>query len=218
MNLHCLITGTTSGIGRHLAALALRRGALVVSIGDSGLVEHDRLIEQDIDVRDDESIQTFIDRLPIAKLDVLINNAAVFPDPDLGLSDLNTAGLLEAFEINAAAPLRIVRHSLTLLERSSRPTIINLNSNMGLASKGFQPGSYAYRMSKAALAMLSFCLAEEFPWITSFCVHPGHVKTTMGGTEASIEPDACARSLWRLVQQPPPSGRFVDADGRDLLA
>ena len=216
MTIHCLITGTTHGIGRHLAKLALSRGALVVSIGRTGLAAHGRLHEGDIDVTDDLALGSFIGALPIPRLDVVVNNAGVFLDPDVGLRDLDTKHLVRTFDVNAAGPVRVVKHALGLLERSERPTIVNLASDMALHSPRFGPGSYAYRMSKAALNMAMFCLAREFPRITTFSVHPGHVRTAMGGSAATVDPAACAQALWRLALDPPPSGSFVDALGRRL--
>jgi NAD(P)-dependent dehydrogenase (short-subunit alcohol dehydrogenase family) len=87
---------------------------------------------------------------------------------------------------------------------------------MGLPMPGFLPGSYAYRMSKAALNMLTFCLAAEFPSITTFSVHPGHVRTAMGGDRASVDPEVCASLLWRLAMEPPASGQFIDISAVDM--
>ena len=216
MTLHCLITGTTSGIGRHLAQVALSRGAVVVSIGRSSLEASDGLIERDLDVTDDSALARFIDTLQIPRLDIVVNNAGVYPDPDVGLRDLDTALLLRALDVNAAGPVRVARQALALLERSDRPTIVNVCSDMALNLPRFGPGSYGYRMSKAALNMATACLAQEFPRITSFSVHPGHVRTAMGGKRATVDPRACAEALWRLALDPPGSGAFVDADGRGL--
>lgn len=210
MSFHCLITGTTCGIGLHLAEFALSRGAVVVSIGHSGLSRPNQCFERDLDVTDEDALSKFMATLPISRLDLVINNAGIFPDADIGLADLSVRDLLYAFDVNAVGPLRVVRSALPLLKRSERPTIMNVSSTMGLLIPGFLPGSYAYRMSKAALNMLTFCLVEEFPWITTFSVHPGHVRTAMGGERASVAPEVCASSLWRLAIEPPASGQFMD--------
>lgn len=217
MSFHCLITGTTCGIGLHLAEFALSRGAVVVSIGRTGFSRPSQFFERDLDVTDEDALADFISTLPISCLDLVINNAGIFPDADIGLTDLSAHHLLHAFDVNAAGPLRVVRSALPLLQRSDRPIIMNVSSTMGLLMPGFLPGSYAYRMSKAALNMLTFCLAEEFPGITTFSVHPGHVRTAMGGDRASVGPEVCASSLWRLAIEPPASGQFIDISAADML-
>lgn len=212
----CLITGTSFGIGRALVDVALEAGAMVLAMGCTGREASDLLHEGEADVRDPGTLKGFFAKLPVERIDILINNAGVFPDPDVGLQELRVDNALDALDVNALGPLRVTRSCLSLLHRARSPRVLNISSNMGSLSATGSPGSYAYRMSKAALNMFTLTLSREFPSFRVLSVHPGWVRTRMGGPRAQVEPRASAEGIWRLATNPPAQGLSYDYLGRPL--
>jgi NAD(P)-dependent dehydrogenase (short-subunit alcohol dehydrogenase family) len=212
----CLITGTTRGIGRALVGVATEAGAKVISMGGSGEPLHPSVIEANVDVRESKDIARFVAGLPVDRIDFLINNAGIFPDPGIGLGDLDLGAIKDAFDVNAVGALRVTRFCLPLLSRSQTPTVVNVSSAMGSLAKSQGSASYAYRMSKAAMNMFTVALAAEFPHFRVLSVHPGHVRTEMGGSHAPVEPEASAAGIWALAQNPPSGSLFFDYLGHPI--
>lgn len=209
----CLITGTSRGIGRALARLAAKHVAGLASMGCSNLPTNSALFERPVDIRDQTAVEKFMMNLPFPRLDILINNAGIFPDPDVGLGSLQVDNVLDTLNVNAVGALRVVRAALPLLSCSTRPTILNLSSDMGSLSIPRAAGSYGYRMSKASINMLTVCLAAEFPAYRVLSVHPGHVRTRMGGPRSLVDPMVSAAGIWKLAVEPPNEGHFFDYRG-----
>jgi len=199
-----------------MARRALTAGSPVISLGESGLRSEGLVLERDVDIRDSSAVDRFVRDVPLNRIDVLVNNAGVFPDPDVGLEGLGIEGALEAFNVNALGAMRVTKACLPLLVQSDSPTILNVSSSMGSLSRTHHPGSYAYRMSKAALNMFTVALATEFPRFKVISVHPGHVRTVMGGPEATVDPAESVEGIWALVRNPPETGSFVDYRRRHL--
>lgn len=212
----CLITGATQGIGRALVEAALAGGATVVAMGTTGITASGLVYERDIDIRSSEAVAGFLADPPVDRLDILVNNAGVFPDPDVGLQELSIREMLNALDINVVGAARVTRACLPFLRRSASPTILNISSNMGSLSRVSNPGSYGYRMSKAALNMFTVALAREFPSFRTLSVHPGWVQTQMGGPEAPLDPATSAQDIWKLATNPPTEGLFHDYRGEPM--
>jgi NAD(P)-dependent dehydrogenase (short-subunit alcohol dehydrogenase family) len=184
-------------------------GATVIPLGRSGT-------EMSVDIRNADSVEAFVANLSVDRLDILINNAGVFPDPDVGIRDLDLVATLDVLNVNAVGSLRVTQACLPLLKRSPNPRILNISSAMGSLSKKQGPGSYGYRMSKSALNMFTVALATEFPEIRVLSVHPGHVRTLMGGPNAPVQPIDSAKGIWQLATDPPHEGHFFDYLGNSL--
>ena len=93
-----------------------------------------------------------------------------------------------------------------------------MTSMMGSIADNTSGGSYAYRASKAALNMINKSLSVDNSWLTTVVVHPGWVKTDMGGAGAPVEPRASALGIWKLVRglKMKDSGHFFDFHGKEL--
>jgi NAD(P)-dependent dehydrogenase (short-subunit alcohol dehydrogenase family) len=211
----CLITGTTEGLGKALLRSGLASGWRLLAIGNSGCSEDGLLSERDLDITEPGVVDRFLAEAAPGHIDCVINNAAVFPDPDIGLERLDAEQVLRAVEINAVGALRVLQAAAPWLRRSAKPGIVNISSTMGSLSSTQKPGSYGYRMSKAALNMLSVALAAEFPAFRILTLHPGHLMTRMGGPLACLEPARSAEAIWRLIDSTLPSG-FYDHLGQPL--
>jgi NAD(P)-dependent dehydrogenase (short-subunit alcohol dehydrogenase family) len=214
-----LITGAGRGLGRALVEAAPEAGADVVAMSQSRLEVLSLLFDGEADVRDSEAVDRFMQDLPVDRIDILINNAGVHLDPHAGLGDLDLGAVVDTLDVNAVGALRVTRACVPFLERSSAPRVINISSGMGSlsqAEQAEQAGSYGYRMSKAAMNMLTVSLATEFPRFRIFSVHPGHVRTEMGGPRATVDPEVSAAGIWKLAEIPPAKGLFFDYQGVPL--
>ncbi len=169
-----------------------------------------------LDVTDDASILRLRDfiRDQFGRLDVLVNNAGIFPDPTPGsgregLFHTRLETLRRGFETNAVGPLRLCQVLIPLMEGRGR--VVNVSSGMGQLSE-MNGGSPGYRLSKTALNALTRILADELQGtgikVNSVC--PGWVRTQMGGPEATLSVEEGARGIvWAAtLPEDGPSGGF----------
>jgi NAD(P)-dependent dehydrogenase (short-subunit alcohol dehydrogenase family) len=145
-------------------------------------------------------------------VDILINNAGVFRKGD-SLDDFQTS-----FQINAVVPLFVARALFSKLKASSKPKAIQITSLMGSIDDNQSGGSYAYRASKAALNMVTKTIAQDEKWLTTAVVHPGWVKTRMGGSGATTPVEESVTGIWRVIEklEAKESGSFFDYEGDRL--
>ena len=145
-------------------------------------------------------------------VDVLINNAGIMTEGET-MDDF-----LTSFQINSVAPFLITKALLPLLKKSKSPKVVNITSLMGSIADNGSGGYYAYRASKAALNMINKSLADDFRWLTTVVVHPGWVKTAMGGPNALVETLESASGIWTVIDglTLDQSGHFYDYLGKEL--
>ena len=210
-----LITGASRGLGRALADLYAVAGFSVVACMRQGEGEA-------LDVSDAASIAALGDRLKGQPIDIIINNAAVRGDTG-GLGSLETDDFLEVMRINALAPLLVARALRPNLAAGRRKVLVNISSRAGSLAEGTvddEDGDYAYRCSKAALNMATVKLAQDFrrDGIAVVSLHPGWVRTDMGGEEAAIDVAESVRGLKALIDGTTmaETGSFRAYDGRTV--
>ena len=117
--------------------------------------------------------------LPLKKVDILINNAGLLINKPF--SELQMADWYSLFEVNLFGVVRLIKWLLPLLEESKGAHIVNVGSMGGVQGSSKFSGLSAYSASKAALANLTECLAEEFKDKSLFCncLALGAVQTEM---------------------------------------
>ena len=220
-NLDILVTGAGRGIGLELCGFLSRRGHRVVAtvrdLAGAGALEALGLTVERLDVQSDASVEALATRRAGKNLDILVNNAGVAAWS--GLQDTTTEELLRLYDINAVGPLRMARAFLPALRRS-RGRIFHLTSKMGSMGDGPSGGAYAYRMSKAALNMASANLAAELQGsgVSSVVLHPGWVRTTMGGPGAPLSVETSAAALAELIERTglEATGAFLNYGGQPI--
>jgi NAD(P)-dependent dehydrogenase (short-subunit alcohol dehydrogenase family) len=172
------------------------------------------------DVSQDKSVAAFAARLAGAPVDALINNAGALPVRDA--TDHIEPGdeLLKTLNVNAVGPLRVTQALLPNLRAGAGRRIIHISSLLGSITDTVDGDSVGYRMSKAALNMLSRVLANGLraDGIASLVVHPGWVRTRMGGPRATLPTSESAAGIIALLDKLTvrQSGSFVDYRGRAL--
>ena len=223
-----LITGANRGIGLALVkAYASRRDKVFAAIRrTSDRAELDAFVETqrkwveviEIDVNDPATIGKARRQLEAEPIDVLINNAGVMGPDRQSATDMDYDGLIEALAVNSVAPLRIANAFLPNV-KAAKGKIIALSSQMG-SMQSASSDSLAYRVSKAALNRLMRGLATELKpqGIPVLIVHPGWVKTEMGGDGATLSPEDSAAQLLKLIDKLDiaSTGRFLAWNGKEL--
>ena len=197
-NKRVLITGGNRGIGFAIAQGLLAQGyeAIVTARSlDSANKAAERLgnkaIPLELDVSDDLSIEKAIAILSerIDRLDVLINNAGIYPDRKVDSLGISRELLNAAMQTNAFGAIRMVQACLPLLEKSTGARVINVSSGMG-EMDSLTTTATSYSLSKLALngatVMLSQSLKAKNIVINAMC--PGWVRTDMCGCPASDSP------------------------------
>jgi len=186
-----VITGAGSGIGRALTINFARDGASVVAFGrdatslaeTASSARADRVTCVAGSTSSEEDVERLVNEAIRAhgRIDVLINNAAVYPKAML--SDCTPRDWLNTLEINVVGPLICYQKVLPGMLERSYGRIINMGS---FAGRGALPGSSEYSVSKAALSSLNkFMAAEidraEHPNVLVNELVPGSIKTRMSG-------------------------------------
>lgn len=211
-----VITGIGKGIGKALAQKFLKEGWFVAGtfLNTSPEYSNENLISFSLDLANSESIRECAEQLTALKkpIDILINNAGALIDED----DKNVIPekLRRTLEVNVIGTADFTERIIPLI--SSGGHIVNISSTAGsLARVGHAgshyPGHYpAYKISKAALNMytrtLALRLKQEGKTVSS--VHPGWVRTDMGGQEAELTPEEAAQDIFDLAISRPESGGF----------
>ncbi|HEY5950339.1 MAG TPA: SDR family oxidoreductase [Kofleriaceae bacterium] len=224
-----LVTGANRGIGLELVRQLRERGDEVEACARSPqqaselqALASDRVRIHRVDVTDVSSIRALAQSLGDAAIDILFNVAGVYGGPRQSVrqmaDDLELADVASTFEINAIGPLRMSVALLPQLRRGGAKKIVSLTSGMGSISDNTSGGYYAYRMSKAALNMMTRSLAVDLAseGITAFVINPGWVQTDMGGAHAPTPVTDSVRGILHEVDRATKddSGQFLNWNGK----
>ncbi|MGD9899617.1 MAG: SDR family oxidoreductase [Calditrichaceae bacterium] len=224
-----LVTGSNRGIGIEFVRQFLARGDYVFAgcrNPDSAIelrrlndAYPDRLMIFKLDLeRTDlfDDVENDISKLT-GRLDILINNAGIYIKNE-DLDNLDESKMMTAFRINSIAPILFSRSFINLLKKGRDPKIINISSQMGSLQNKSTGGDYSYCSSKAALNMLTRSLAYDIRQlgIIAVTVHPGWVRTDMGGSNAMIDPSDSVYDMIKLIDRLElnDSSKFFMRDGK----
>lgn len=219
--MNAVVTGANRGIGLELVRQLIARGARV----DAACRRPQEAEElcatgarvHEVDVASDDSVAAFAEALADRPIDLLINNAGVYGDARQRMSDFDYSAATRTFETNALGALRVSQALLPHLRRGHGKKIAHISSAMGSIGATTSPGDLAYRVSKAALNMISRSIALELhdDHIISLVVHPGWVRTDMGGPNAPTSAAESARGILTQIDAASfiDSGQFVDYQG-----
>jgi NAD(P)-dependent dehydrogenase (short-subunit alcohol dehydrogenase family) len=207
------ITGADKGLGFSLVQQFLRAGVHVFAgqyQANNDLIDLAQSFPQTLtpvplDVTQLDSVSQAADIVAkrVPALDVLINNAGVMLEkrtPLLEL-DLSSLPLFETLDVNTFGPLRMVQQFLPLLEKGEHKLILNISSEAGSITDCWRESEFAYSMSKAALNMQSKILQNYLKprGFKILAVHPGWMRTDMGGADADIDAAEAAEGIFNLA-------------------
>lgn len=173
---------------------------------------HPRLSVHRLDVTQAESLVALRAELQGEAIDVLVNNAGVYLEKYIPSDELRYDDWMHTLKVNTLGPMRVTEALLAAVTASRRRLIVNMSSHMASIAEIEAPGDYYYRSSKAALnaAMRGLSLALKERGIGVLLLHPGWVKTRMGGPDAPLTPAESVAGMRRLVEafSMDRSGRF----------
>ena len=221
-----LVSGSARGIGRAAAVQLLGLGydVIVTARDERKAVEAatelaangGRVTPAQLDVTDRESVGALAQRIEAdpGRLDVLVNNAAVYGDTGATVGDASLDEVQETLETNLFGAWRLTQAMLPLLRVGGNGRIVNVSSGAGQLDE-MGTGMPSYRISKVSLNALTRMLANEERsngiLVNSVC--PGWVRTDMGGPNAPRSPDEGADTVVWLATLPddgPTGGFFRD--------
>jgi NAD(P)-dependent dehydrogenase (short-subunit alcohol dehydrogenase family) len=214
-----VVSGANRGIGLELCRQYAKRGEKVTALCRKSSRELDAAnvrIEAGIDVTSDAAANDLAKRLQDVTVDVLVLNAGILERMTLDELDFDVAQ--KSFDVNALGPLRLTKALLPRMRAGGKIALIT--SRMGSIADNSSGGSYAYRMSKAALNMAGMSLARDLKGkgIAVAILHPGHVKTDMTGGHGNIDAAGAASQLIARIDglSLDNSGTFWHANGEVL--
>lgn len=229
-----LITGANRGIGLGLVRRYLelgerrvfatcRRPDAASELQQLAGQHGDRLTVLPLEVTDLDSIAAAAKQVAqqIDGLDLLINNAGINPkDGSQDFAAITPETMLNVMNVNVVGPLMVVKGFVDLLKAGNNVRLVNISSQMGSLTNRPNGGPYAYCSSKSALNMVTRTLAADLkPYgVTTITVHPGWVRTDMGGPNASLTAEDSTHSMVAFFDTLNAShnGLFYRWDGESL--
>jgi len=171
-----------------------------------------------LDVMNFKQIEQVADTLQHTPIDVLINNAGIYPESRFG--DVDMEEWSTAFKINSMAPLKLAEAFQANLAKSELKKLATLSSKMGSIEDNTSGGSYIYRSTKTAVNMVMKSLSIDLATtgISVVTLHPGWVLTDMGGPNALINVKTSVSGLRNVIDKLSlvNTGKFIAYDGKEI--
>lgn len=200
-----LIVGASRGLGLGLAKQFSSEGwHVIATVRDSKQTDALNQIAQvqveAVDMTDAASVEALGKRLDGIKLDVLFVNAGIAGPRDKAATGVSEAEAGQLFFTNAVAPLRLAQQLLPKVD-AKRGVIAFMSSVLGSVETGPGMGMPLYGASKAALNHMTRSFVAELgeTGTTVLSMHPGWVKTDMGGEEAPLDIETSTRGMVEQV-------------------
>jgi NAD(P)-dependent dehydrogenase (short-subunit alcohol dehydrogenase family) len=225
-----LITGANRGLGLELARLCAARGDQVFA--GCRFPERDTALQDlsedypgqisilPVDVADAASVNQSARQVSreIDVLDMLINNAAMNAEGET-LRTFDAEKATEQWRVNAVGSMLVAQKFLDLLKKGKSPKIINVSSEAGSISTMDHFRGYYYFGSKAALNIFTRSMAwdPDTAGIITIALHPGWVRTDMGGSNADLSVTESAEGILKVIARltSEDNGRFYTWDGKE---
>jgi len=220
-----LIIGASRGLGLGLATELDSRGWQVVGTarkpaeakGLQSLAAGGRVGVETIDIARAEDIDALAQRLAGRTFDLLFVNAGIAGTPGATVDTARREDLAEILWVNSLAPVRVAQRLLPRVTAGG--TVAFMSSLLGSIAENTSGGFDLYRASKAALNMLAhgFAIAARERGIATLSLHPGWVRTDMGGPQAPLSIEESVRGLANVLEaKHDPQHRFLDYTGREI--
>jgi len=221
-----LITGTNRGLGLEFVKHFLGRSDTVIATcrDSSNATElqalaanNENLSLKNLDVSDEQSMAAFATELKDTPIDVFINNAGVYGPRDANFGNVGSSEWEQVIRVNAIAPMLLTQLIIGSLRQGTDKKLVYVTSKMGSIDDNKGGGSYIYRSSKTALnsvvKSLSVDLASE--GFSVAVVHPGWVRTDMGGPNGLIDVQTSVGGMLAVIDglSPDNAGEFFNYDG-----
>jgi NAD(P)-dependent dehydrogenase (short-subunit alcohol dehydrogenase family) len=222
-----LVTGANRGLGLELTkqyatdgwqVLACCRAPNKADALQALAKAHHNITVLTLDVADFTQIDALAEKLKAQAVDVLINNAGVYPESSF--ESLNMEDWAFAFRVNSMAPFKMINAFKTHITNSALKKAVTLSSKMGSIDDNSGGGSYIYRSSKTAVNMVMKSLSIDLKplGISVVTLHPGWVQTDMGGPNGLINTQTSVNGLRIVINSLTieNSGKFIAYDGKEI--
>lgn len=202
-----LITGANRGIGLEFVRQYAADGWKVIAAcrrqkkaKELEQVNGDVTVRE-LEVTDLKSVAAFVAAVDGSPVDVLINNAGVYLDRNDEFGELDFEKWARSFEVNAIAPMRLAEALLPCVAGSKRKLMVFMSTQMASIADNTGGRAYAYRASKAALnaAVHSLSIDLKPQGIACLLLHPGWVRTEMGGKNATLDVRDSVHGMRRVI-------------------
>lgn len=221
-----LVIGANRGIGLEFTKRYLARDAKVIGtyrdLDSSDALRHlqaenDKLMLLPLDVSSDESLAAFPSQLGDTAVDIFINNAGVYGPRDSVFGNVDEENWLSVIRINSIAPMLLTQLIIENLRKGQDKKLVYVTSKMGSIDDNKGGGSYVYRSSKAALNAIVKSIAVDLSkeGFTAAVLHPGWVRTDMGGPNALIDVTTSVAGMVNVIDRlsQAQAGSFFNYDG-----
>ena len=225
-----LITGANRGIGLEMVKYSVDQGWRIFaccrnphnadSLFNIAKLSNGQISVHIADMQELSTLQALSYELRNEPIDMLINNAGIYGSDKNKFGSVDVDSWLQTFQVNSIAPLKMVEAFSEQLFMGKQKLVACMSSKMGSMADNGYGNSYIYRSSKAALNAVVKSLSIDLKQQGIICValHPGWVKTDMGGPNAEITTRECVEQLFNHLSllTIEDSGRFIDIDGSDI--
>jgi short-subunit dehydrogenase len=169
-----------------------------------------------LDVSSTKNIQDLSKYLKNKPIDILINNAGIYRSGSF--NSVNKDSWVESFITNTIGPYEVIEYFLPNVLQGLERKVISITSKMGSIDDNTSGGSYIYRSSKTALNSMMRSLTHDLKAhdIATMTLHPGWVRTDMGGPGGWID---VKESVSGMIDQIlnlslQNTGRYIDYNGK----
>ena len=215
-----LVTGASGGIGGTIALKLSAAGAKVAVHYNKSQQKAEHVMESILatggeaklfagNVSDAEQVKAMFQDIEKewSSVDILVNNAGISGEKGVTTGNINRKNFLEVINVNCLSVVKLSDALLTNIEKSHEKNILVISSRMGSISDNERGRSYAYRTSKAALncVMRSFAIDVNDKGINVMLIHPGWVKTSIGGEDAPIDVQTSVSGMLKQAEKELPN-------------
>ncbi len=221
-----MITGASRGLGLEYARQYADDGwRVIATCRDPEIAVELASLEGEVeihalDISDQGQILSLAKNLQKEAIDLLLNNAGIYGPRPSTLGNIEYDKWESVMRVNVMAPLMVCENFSIHVAKSELKKIAIMSSKMGSMDDNHSGGSYVYRSTKAALNAVMKSLSVDLAsiGISVAILHPGWVRTDMGGAGGLIDAPESVSGLRKVIEglKLENSGSFYNYDGSEI--